>query len=93
MADTKIETEDKSEDAVKETADQRKERMEAEKQAQVEAKERAEAEEAAAKQNAADVETFFSFHRGEMLVRDNRGCLDMAAARAAYEAEKAERED
>jgi hypothetical protein len=84
MADTKIETEDK------ETADQRKE---AEKQAQVEAKERVEAEEAAAKQNAEDIETFFSFHRGEMLVRDNRGCLDMAAARAAYEAEKAERED
>jgi hypothetical protein len=56
-------------------------------------KEREAAEEEAVKQNAADIETFLSFHRGEMLVRDERGCLDVHAALAAHEAAKAEDEE
>lgn len=51
-------------------------------------KEVKEREAAAAKQNAADIETFWSFHRGDLLVRDSRGCLDMNVARAEYEAAK-----
>lgn len=53
-----------------------------------EVKEREAAAEEAAKQNAADIETFWSFHRGDLLVRDSRGCLDMNVARAEYEAAK-----
>jgi hypothetical protein len=78
MADTDTKVEDKTS-----AADEAKAR-----------KEREAAEEKAAKQNAADIETFLSFHRGEMLVRDERGCLDVPAAlAAAHEAAKAEDED
>lgn len=49
------------------------------------AKERETAEKKVAERNAADIETFLSFHRGEMLVRDERGCLDVPAVFAAHE--------
>lgn len=57
------------------------------------AKEREAAEKKAKEQNEADIETFFSFHRGDMLVRDERGCLDMNVAWKTYEASKAEDEE
>lgn len=50
-----------------------------------------------AKQDNADVETFFAFHRGEALVRENYGSygsLDLTAAVEARQAEKdAEKSD
>jgi hypothetical protein len=93
MSDTDTKTEDtKVEAAPKETVEERKDRLEAEKQAAVELKERQEAEAEQAKQDEIDIETFWSFHRGDLLIRTN-GSVDMAVARAEYEARKAEKED
>ena len=65
-------------------------RAEAEKAA----REQEAAEKKAAEQNASDIETFWSFHRGQALVHGERGCVvDMDAARAEYEANRAEAEE
>jgi hypothetical protein len=90
MSDTDTKT---TEDKPVETAEERKERLEAEKEAAAEAKERAAAAEEKAKQDAIDIETFWSYHRGDLLVRDSRGCLDLNVAHAEYLAKKAEAED
>lgn len=67
----------------KETADQRKEREAAEKEAASQAE-----------QDAADVEVFWSAYRGEQLLRaQNNGSLDYVEAHAAHEAAKADDKD
>lgn len=85
MSETKEDVKPDEAKAKPETAEERKER-------EAQAKERAEAEEKARKQNEADLATFFSFHRGEMLARDERGSLDLYAAHEAWKADQEAKE-
>jgi hypothetical protein len=64
----------------KQRAEVDKERAEANKKAVEEAEEQAE-------RDAADIETFLSFHRGEKVLRGENGSFDHAAYQAERDAE------